>query len=129
MVDLDPAGPSYPNSDPKAAVLHLEFLRSPLPIAFLPHSLGGFHTDYAAPGAEELASLNDILKQGKNFAAVPCAGLTLTCTDPLHWLSEEEKALLWRHRYFMLYHRPHHVTKLLLSVKWTDPLEVQEIHG
>eukprot|EP01104_Vermistella_antarctica_P019415 TRINITY_DN758_c2_g3_i1.p1 TRINITY_DN758_c2_g3~~TRINITY_DN758_c2_g3_i1.p1 ORF type:complete len:2061 (-),score=458.91 TRINITY_DN758_c2_g3_i1:628-6810(-) len=107
-----PVGTCTVNDDPDASLLHIEFLKGPLPVAFVVDVPRPFQEGSSTPSDEETIQLHRVLEQ-----------------NPLEFLTEEDRQLVWRYRYYVLYKRPTNVTKFLRSVSWQSRHHVDETHA
>ncbi|KNC46264.1 hypothetical protein, variant [Thecamonas trahens ATCC 50062] len=113
--EFDPANPIGPTSDNPASdapTLHLAFPRRMHPVVF-PEFPVLAPLDLSAAESvppEEAVVINAVIAR-----------------DPLAEITPGEKDLLWKARYTLV-HTPEALPKFLLSVKWDDPSQVQEVH-
>ena len=100
------------NPDPTAPILILEFINCPLPIIH-PTSF----PEVSAPNDHETPTEQDEPLFFK-----------LMESDPLYFISETEKKLIWGYRWYSLITYPHSLAKVMLSVDWHNPAFVKEAH-
>eukprot|EP01091_Cochliopodium_minus_P009002 TRINITY_DN2134_c2_g1_i2.p1 TRINITY_DN2134_c2_g1~~TRINITY_DN2134_c2_g1_i2.p1 ORF type:complete len:1422 (+),score=367.59 TRINITY_DN2134_c2_g1_i2:21-4286(+) len=105
---------SVPNYDAKLFKLNMDFMTQEMgiPVVYIPLQIKRRTQQILVPTSKEKEVLDRLLQE-----------------DPLYLLSVEEKELLWKYRFYCT-KPPYHLVlpKILLSVKWTEPIQVAEIH-